>query len=181
MKIAITGHTRGIGLACATALESEHDIVGLSRTNEYSINKPQEIFEAAKDCDVFINNAWLSNYQVKLFELFWKEWRNEHKTIINISSQTKYEQVKARYGAYVTTKRQLDTVTYDAVLTPCTDPKSANKCRVTNIIAGWTDTDMVRMFRFKKMDPAKIGSTVKWCIDQPDDVQIFELAIWHHK
>ena len=55
------------------------------------------------------------------------------------------------------------------------------KCRVTNIIAGWTDTDMIKMLSiFKKMDPEIVAKNVKYCIDQPQDIQIFELAIWHH-
>ena len=40
---------------------------------------------------------------------------------------------------------------------------------------------MVKMLRiFKKMDPQIVAKNVKYCIDQPQDIQIFELAIWHH-
>ena len=57
MKIAITGHTRGIGKACADVFR--HDtIYGYSRSNGYDIKDAEDIFKSAEDCDVFINNAY---------------------------------------------------------------------------------------------------------------------------
>ena len=55
MKIAITGHTKGIGLAIYDLLGQEHNVFGYSRTNGYNINNPEKIFEEAKDFDIFIN------------------------------------------------------------------------------------------------------------------------------
>ena len=79
MKIALTGHTRGIGNACKQLLEPEHEIIGFSRTNGYNINEPKVIYELAKDADVFINNAQFQDYQTKLFDLFWDDWKYKHK------------------------------------------------------------------------------------------------------
>ena len=31
----------------------------------------------------------------------------------------------------------------------------------------------------KKMPPSKVAETLKWVLDQPQDLQIFELAVWH--
>lgn len=179
MKIAITGHTRGIGKAIKQTLDSEHQTIGFSRTNGYNINNPVAIFEQAKDCDVFINNAQFQNFQTKLFELFWDNWRFEHKTIININSQSKYKEINARFGNYVTHKQNLEKVTRDKTLNPDRGMGKFN-CRVTNMIVGWTDTDMIKFLRHvKKMHPDTVANAVKWCIDQPQDLQIFELALWH--
>lgn len=179
MKIAITGHTRGIGYAIKQALEPEHEIIGFSRTNNFNINNPAAIFNAAKDCDVFINNAQFQNFQTQLFELFWDNWRFEHKTIVNINSQSKYKEINARFGNYVTYKQNLEQVTRDKTLNPDRGMGKFN-CRVTNMIVGWTDTDMIKFLRHvKKMHPDTVANAVKWCIEQPQDLQIFELALWH--
>ena len=58
MKIAITGHTAGIGKAIAESCEAAgHEVVGFSRTTGYHLFKDLELVVAdAEDCDVFINN-----------------------------------------------------------------------------------------------------------------------------
>ena len=48
MKIALTGHTKGIGNAIKQLLENEHEIVGFSRTNGYNINEPDAIYVSVK-------------------------------------------------------------------------------------------------------------------------------------
>ncbi len=179
MKIALTGHTKGIGKAIKDVLEPENTVIGFSRTNGFNINNPQAIFDIAKDCDVFVNNAQYKDYQTQLFELFWNHWCREHKTIININSQSKYPEMKARFGDYVTNKQKLEAVTKDATLNPDRGMGKYN-CRVTNMIVGWTDTDMIKFLRHvKKMPPSTVANAVKWCIDQPQDLQIYELALWH--
>ena len=179
MKIGLTGHTKGIGNAIKTVLEPKNEIVGFSRTNNFNINNPEAIFEIAKDFDVFINNAQFQNYQTKLFELFWEEWKYKHKTIININSHSKYPETKARFGNYVKHKQELDAVTKKKTLQLVGGVGKFN-CRVTNLIVGWTDTNMIKFLRHvKKMPPSTVANTVKWVLDQPQDIQIFELAVWH--
>ena len=51
MKIAITGHTRGIGKACADVFR-HHTIYGYSRSNGYDIKDAEVVLEenqASKD------------------------------------------------------------------------------------------------------------------------------------
>ena len=58
MKIAITGHTAGIGQAFANILQGRgHDIVGLSKRNGDNIRNIVKIVEKITPCDLFINNA----------------------------------------------------------------------------------------------------------------------------
>ena len=43
MKIAITGHTKGLGAELVKLLEPDHEIMGFSRTNGYDIEQPGTI------------------------------------------------------------------------------------------------------------------------------------------
>jgi len=179
VKIALTGHTRGIGNAIKQLLEPEHEIIGFSRTNGYNINEPNVIYELAKDADVFINNAQFQDYQLKLFDLFWNDWKYKHKTIINMNSHSKYPELKASFGNYVKNKQALDANVKAKTLRMRAGVSTFN-CRVTNLIIGWTDTDIIKFLNhIKKMPPSKVAETVKWVLDQPQDIQIFELGIWH--
>lgn len=88
MRIAITGHSAGIGLALADEYTNlGHEIVGLSRRNGYNIRNLTKILHPIIDCDVFINNAQAGFAQTELLAAVWKEWRNQaDKLIINIST-----------------------------------------------------------------------------------------------
>ena len=58
MKIAITGHTSGIGKAIYDGIG--HEVVGFSRDTGHNINDifhRMKIVDSVADCDVFINNA----------------------------------------------------------------------------------------------------------------------------
>lgn len=89
MKIAITGHTAGIGKRAYERLTP--DIIGFSRSNGYDINNPidrHRIIAESQNCDVFINNAAAGYGQTELFIELFKAWRdNPHKTIINVGSR----------------------------------------------------------------------------------------------
>jgi len=88
MKIAITGHTAGIGQALAKIYEHQgHTIIGLSRRNGYNIRSITKIVSIVKDCDVFINNAQVGFAQTELLFALYKEWQGlSNKKIINIGS-----------------------------------------------------------------------------------------------
>jgi hypothetical protein len=68
-KIIITGHTQGLGRAIFDkfAEESCREIVGMSRSNGYDIDKDfDRIIEEATGCELFINNAYRNQQQTKL-------------------------------------------------------------------------------------------------------------------
>jgi NAD(P)-dependent dehydrogenase (short-subunit alcohol dehydrogenase family) len=106
MKIAITGHTAGIGLALAELYQSlGHEVVGFSRTTGYNIAVASDrarIVADAQDCDMFFNNAhdWFGDNfaEVTLFEALWQSWRGQRRTIVNISSLLVAEQRQPRSG-----------------------------------------------------------------------------------
>jgi nucleoside-diphosphate-sugar epimerase len=89
MKIAITGHTQGIGLALATVFQQYgHEVVGFSRSNGFDISEPQaRQAMLAYDVDVFINNAYHPTGQTALLKELIDRWGNTNTLIINMSSK----------------------------------------------------------------------------------------------
>lgn len=85
MKIAITGHSAGIGAALALAY-AEHEIVGLSRRNGYNIYNVPKVADAIEPCDMFINNAQSGYAQTELLFEMAKRWSGTGKRIIAIST-----------------------------------------------------------------------------------------------
>jgi len=88
MKIAITGHTNGIGKALAKQYEQRgYEIVGLSRRNGFNIRSIPKILEQISDCEVFINNAQAGYSQTELLYAVYEKWyKQEGKFILNIST-----------------------------------------------------------------------------------------------
>jgi nucleoside-diphosphate-sugar epimerase len=87
MKIAITGHTAGIGQALAQAYQEEgHTIVGLSRGNGFNIRSTPKVADVIEVCDMFINNAQVGYAQTELLLEVHKRWISTPKRIVVIST-----------------------------------------------------------------------------------------------
>jgi nucleoside-diphosphate-sugar epimerase len=85
MKIAVTGHTSGIGLAFYNKfIQLGHNVLGFSRSNGHDIS----LISASKfaEYDLFVNNAYHPTGQNKILEELLKLWEGTDKCIINISS-----------------------------------------------------------------------------------------------
>jgi len=89
MKIAITGHTAGIGQAFANILESRgHDIVGISRRTGENIRRIEHVANLIEPCDLLVNNAQTQYAQTELLYAVWQRWKGKEKKYIwNISTQ----------------------------------------------------------------------------------------------
>lgn len=87
MKIAITGHTAGIGQALACCYESRgHSIVGLSRREGNNIRVIPRTADQIEPCDMFINNAQVGFAQTELLFEMAERWKGTHKQIMVIST-----------------------------------------------------------------------------------------------
>ena len=90
MKIAITGHKRGIGKAFAEQLsERGHEILGISRSDGENIRRTAHTASLIEPCDMLINNAISFYAQTELLFEVWHRWQDIKEThyIWNISTK----------------------------------------------------------------------------------------------
>jgi len=90
MKIAITGHKRGIGNEFAKQLAQRgHDIIGISRSDGENIRRTAHTASIIEPCDMFINNAISFYAQTELLFEVWHRWQQSDKVhhIWNISTK----------------------------------------------------------------------------------------------
>jgi len=177
MKIAITGHSRGIGKALFDKLNSEHECFGFSRSNGFDITAKQDlILRNILRCDVLVNNAYSGTSQVEILNNVWSQWKDdESKTIINISSLSKYPGLSGNSSGYSAHKAALS---HQAFLLMFKTPN--RKCRMININPGYVKTDMTKA----KHDSASMltadecADTIIWALNQPQHIEIGELSVW---
>lgn len=164
MKIAITGHTRGIGKAIADMFSSQgHEIVGLSLSAGYDIKDTQKIIDAAGNCDVFINNAYHEFEQEKLLKTMNIHWRNTDKTIISIGSTvTDYPRIERNLDDQDWPYRNHKRALRDSFRRLCRFPGS---CRLILISPGATDTDMIKHHDCVKMNPTEVAKVVQYALE----------------
>ena len=89
MKIAITGHKKGIGKAFAEQLSARgHEILGISRSDGENIRRTAHTASLIAPCDMFINNAISMYAQTELLFEVWHRWKDIKEThhIWNIST-----------------------------------------------------------------------------------------------
>lgn len=91
-KISITGHTAGIGRGLYEHFKNksnEYEIIGLSRSNGFDITKNiDEVIESVLPTDCFVSNAFAGFSNVELLYRVFEKWKDSHKLIINISSDS---------------------------------------------------------------------------------------------
>jgi len=99
MKIAITGHTAGIGQALAKEYQlSGHEIVGLSQREGNNIRNTPKICDQIEPCDVFVNNAQAGYAQTELLFDMARRWQGTGKQIIVISTMMTQSPVSSLTG-----------------------------------------------------------------------------------
>lgn len=87
MKIAITGHTAGIGKSFSESLAARgHEIIGISRRTGDNIRRIEHTASVIEACDLFINNAQTQYAQTELLYAVWQKWQGREKYIWNIST-----------------------------------------------------------------------------------------------
>lgn len=141
MKVAITGHKNGLGKELAAwFVGSKDEVVGFDKVDGFDANKLK--MKDIEDCDMFINNAWDSFVQVKLFNMVYNAWRHDStKTIVNISSMASNKEILDNYSA---SKKMLDEMSDRSVF--------YGKCKTHNIKLGYMNTSFA--IHLKKSEDA---------------------------
>ena len=99
MKIAITGHTAGIGQALAQEYCLDgHEVVGLSKRDGNNIRNIPKICDQIEPCDVFVNNAQAGYAQTELLFEMAQRWQGTCKHIIVISTMMTQDPVSVLPG-----------------------------------------------------------------------------------
>lgn len=158
MKIAITGHTRGIGLGIKEHFESQgHEILGFSKSNGFDISSPfarEKIAKLCNDANIFVNNAYSNDgSQLSLLKKIHYLWKDQNKIIINISSR--FTNGRDLYNVH---KKTMDDFCADNVY---------NNPFILNIKPGLTDTDRVKNINNPKMNTKEIVDIIDWALKQP--------------
>ena len=190
MKIAVTGHTSGIGKAIYDLLvEQGHEVVGFSRQTGFDLLKlktndtdKEEIVKFAmslNDYDIFINNACYEFMQVELLYALYNEWKKFDKTIINIGSVSG-DKSKGEPHEYQIHKVALDKA--------CQQLETMGKCKVVNVRPGWVDTPAIKPYKkyigigIRPLDPKYIAEVISQIINLPRHIHIKNISIepWYN-
>jgi len=181
MKIAITGHTKGIGLATATLLRKQgHEVIGFSKKNGWDLNDKEtrkEFIEELDDgkFDCFINNAYPYKFyqgiegflQVELLNQVWLLWeKNPTKKIIVVGSHSSVT-VKNYYHPYSIHKRALDDTCYQL-------RNTRPWPHIINIKPTYVDTQIIgHLTNISKSTPGEVAELISWSLNSP--VKILDL------
>jgi short-subunit dehydrogenase len=178
MKIAITGHSKGIGKALYDNLSQDHVVEGYSRSNGYDIATDiDKIIFNAIDCDVFVNNAYKGIQQVDILYKLYNHWKNhKSKTIVNINSISKYPGLSGNMTGYSAHKAALWHAASQIMFK---DP--TRRCRIININPGYVNTSMTNHMpdiEGKSITADECADTIAWAINQPQHIEIGELTVY---
>jgi short-subunit dehydrogenase len=157
MKIAITGHTSGIGQALYNKFtEHGHTVIGFSRSNNFDITdseKRDQIVQLATDFDVFINNAWAPYSQTDLLNQMIVNSKHQKKIIVNISSLASLldRNIYNFHDQYISDKKNQNSICNRTITAPY-------KLKVLNLIVGFVDTPMSKDYNVPKIDPVHLAN-----------------------
>ena len=185
MRIAITGHTRGIGLALAERLDQEnYEVRGYSKSNGFNILRPNGVIKDIVDwdADVFVNNAYAPEAQSRLLYKIYEQWVDKPKLIINMgatSSDSINNFAQLGYNPdwtpYVSDKARLDWASLQL-----SNQFQPGKCRVTMIKPGFVDTDSTAWLKGLvedyMMTADSVAEMIEWVIELEDNTQMRTLS-----
>lgn len=187
-RIAVTGHTRGIGKQLWNRLEDRgFELKGFSRSTGHNLQRVSTCKRVAEEiadwnADVFVNNAYVPDNQVRMLYLMYEHWVDKPRLIINLSatssdSITNFSQMgyNENWTPYVSDKARLDWASLQLA-----NMFKQGKCRVSLVKPGFVDTDSTAVFKdFAEeymMTADSVAEQLEWLIDQPKTVQVRNLS-----
>lgn len=166
MKVAVTGHTSGIGKALFEYFQNNgHECLGFSRSNGYNIKNHQAIVEQSCGVEVFVNNAYnnYDNAQLILLKKIYEAYPNIY--IINVSSRiTEYESTDPFVQLYSRSKLLQDEF--------CKGKKN-----ITNLKIGMVDTPRMINYNSPKMNVADVVSMVEFVLQHQSRFHIATMTV----
>lgn len=181
MKVAITGHTRGIGAELAKRFSEKDDteVIGFSRSNGFDLTNQtllEKSLDLIEECDVFVNNAFYEEVQYQMLQSIFLRWRGERrKYIINIGSSSTYYLPISDFAnrpdlyRYAQHKRKLDQLILKYQI------KEGGPV-IFNIRPGYVDTDMVKRQIISKMNVETAVDVMMYAFDNRDTFLIRDIV-----
>lgn len=162
MKILITGNY-GLGKSISDLLSiNGHETTILSSIDSYAHHLPSIV----DDFDVFINNEYQDKLQTTLFETVYNSWKYKNKTIINIlTSALVFDGPNKKY---IEDKKDLELKTFQLR----SDDKEV---RVVNVYPNTLESS--RLVKNSKLKYSDVSSIIKFVIELPQDIEIFQIGI----
>ena len=187
-RVAITGHTKGIGQQLWNRLEDRGiELKGFSKSTGYNLQRVSTCKKVVQEvvdwnADVFINNAYVPDNQVRLLYLLYEHWENKPRLIVNLSatssdSITNFSQMgyNENWTPYVSDKARLDFASLQLA-----NMYKKGKCRVSLVEPGFVDTDSTAMFKeFAEeymMTADSVAEQLEWLVDLGKEVQVRNLS-----
>lgn len=169
MKIAITGHTSGLGKNLYEELTENHDVYGMSRANGYDLSVDIEKF-VSDDFDLYINNAHFGYAQTDLLYRLFAKNKDRKCTIISIGSVSS-DGNKDVLNEYAVQKSALEKASLQLQLID-------SECKVILLKLGRMNTPMTEHRKmYPRINTSYVVNTVKWLIEQPDEIVIKSMTI----
>ena len=152
-KIAITGHSSGIGAAVLDVADltcNDTEIRGYSKSNGWNIADRdgdkiiQELVDY--DPDIVVNNAYYPKIQTKILQALFEEWKSKDKIIINIGSISGYMAGILPEDQYLTCKEaQRNFVVRNSFI-----DEDTIKCKMYNLSFSYVATPLLTKSSYQK-------------------------------
>ena len=174
-KIAIVGHTRGIGKAIADLYrKKKYTVVGLSSSNGYDLQCSQvEIMEQLDECELIVLNAYVGRGQMNLLKRIYGKFVFEDKKVVVITSTSgtpigeDEEFLDPEYVEYCKNKKTL--IEYIEQL----QQELLNKpLSVYDVCPDVVDTDMTKGLweDLPKLKADEVAEAVRYCFESTFNV-----------
>ena len=174
-KIAIVGHTRGIGKAIADLYQKKnYTVVGLSSSNGYDLQCSQvEIMEQLDDCQLIVLNAYVGRGQMTLLKRIYGKFVFEDKKVAVITSTSgtpmgeDEELLDPEYAEYCKNKKILIEYIEQLQQELLNRPLS-----VYDICPDVVDTDMTKGLweDLPKLRANEVADAVRYCFESTFNV-----------
>jgi hypothetical protein len=168
MKIAVTGHTSGIGKSIYDYfLQQNNNVIGFSRSNGYDISNKEDrtrICNLSENFDIFVNNAYknFDNSQELMLTDRLASWKDTEKIIINLSSRW-----TAGNHKYCHDKMSIDTICNEHLF---------SKVHLINLKPGLTDTPRVITENGVKLKTKSIVDIIDFILLNKNEFKIHSIT-----
>ena len=174
-RIAIIGHTRGIGKAIADLYQKKkYEVIGLSSSNGYDLQCSQiEIMEQLDECQLIVLNAYVGRGQMTLLKRIYGKFVFENKKVVVITSTSgtpvgeDEELLDPEYVEYCKNKKTL--IEYIEQL----QQELMNKpLSVYDVCPDVVDTDMTKGLweDLPKLKAEEVAEAVRYCFESTFNV-----------